>query len=154
MSEAQKGHDYLPEHDHEVIDAPGGDLGAALARAEAAARAELLPALGLPGMDVFHVAHGGFGDVIALYCDGTSSWPVVGLDASAIEDGCLDHGLDLETQLRASIAHELGHAYQEALGLGYEDREEPAEEFARVWAMEGRVDVSLLSGASPSPAGP
>lgn len=141
-----RGHDYDPNWDYEALDTrPGGKLGTMLDEAEAEARDDLLPALGLRGMDVFLVAEGGLRDgAMGRYVDGTASWPVIGLDLAAIAARAEDEALDLRDEIRITIAHELAHGWQEAAGLDDGEHEDVAERFARVWAAGGGADISIL----------
>lgn len=152
MENAGKDHDYDPTWDYEVLeDRPGGALGLLLDEVEAAARGEILPALGMPGMDLFLAAEGGLGEgALGRYIDGTSTWPVIGLDLAALEERCGREGLDLRHEIRATVAHELAHAWQEAAGLDDSEHEDEAEEFGQVWAGTGRVAREVLgaNGAS------
>lgn len=150
-------HDYDPNWDYPVveIDHPCLELSdstqTALKKCITEARESLLPLMNFSeGMDVFFVEPGGLGlGVIAIYCIGTYSKPVVGFDIDAIQSLCKEEGMGFITQFELSLSHELGHAYQESVGLNENHKrgfnEEDAEEFARCWVDEGVVRVDVLS---------
>lgn len=85
-------------------------------------------------------------EVFAVYCNGTSSRPVVGFDLYLIQSACEEAGESWLRQFEISLAHELAHAYQESMGAENDDwaDEDAAEEFARNWVDFGDVDLSLL----------
>lgn len=124
-----------------------------------------MPALGFEeGFEAFFVEPLGFthasqGDVVlAVYCNGTSSRPVVGFDLAELKRGCKEEGLGFAHQFAISLAHELAHAYQEACGDAVEDDhgfdEDAAEIFARTWADDGIVDLALLNAEMPKAVAP
>lgn len=104
------------------------------------ARSDLAPALGFKGESTFEVffseymgLHGDMGsEVVAVYCNGTSSRPIIEI----------------------SLAHELGHAYQESLGLDYEHahgfNEDDAEDFGVTWADYKEIRLWLLDPEAPN----
>lgn len=159
-------HDYDPNWDYlvcELDDVPNisaADRQEVLKLIEATKQV-LLPMMGFSDMEVFFVEPGGFGRYedessrLAVYCNGTSSRPVIGLDLDAIQIGCNEMGISFLQQVEVSIAHELAHAYQETVGA--EDRhdfgEDSAEEFARNWIDFREVDPLSPIGANPVIAG-
>lgn len=171
-------HDYDPNWDYPVCELSDYVGLGTLSESEAAQieseveriRRELAPAMGFPGVEVFFVEACGLGlaekspdaarrndavetsddgSVVAVYCNGTSSRPVIGIDVTLTKEICADEGADFMTQIRVSLAHELGHAYQEALGFDHENEhgfdEDDAEEFARNWADWGEISLWLLN---------
>jgi hypothetical protein len=67
-------------------------------------------------------------DVLARYCDGTASYPIILLDFDAHAAACRHYNVPLDVAFRTTIGHELGHALQER-----EDRdsdEDDAEAYA------------------------
>lgn len=161
-------HDYDPAWDYPVLelrDVPGLDEKEALCVEQilVQARRSLSPALGFEqGFEAFFVeplgfTHGRTGPLaLAVFCNGTSSRPVVGFDLSELKRECQELDLGFGHQFAISLAHELAHAYQEACGAEDEESgfdEDEAELFARLWAESGQVDLSLLGcGAAQAQA--
>jgi hypothetical protein len=156
-----KNHDYEPSWDYAVTDLDAliklgvtqPEHKAPLEAAIEAAKAALLAPMGFDGCDIFFVepqcfggALSGGGPPVAIYCNGTSSWPVIGLDLDSIVIGCSDDMQEVLIQIRTSIAHELAHAYQESCGLEHEDGfdEDNAEKFARQWSDTGAIHLWML----------
>lgn len=137
-------HDYQAEWDYDVVE-PSDIARKTLAAVEPAIRAEILPALGIAGMTITFV-HGLGGD-LARYCSGTASWPVIVIDFEAHLAGCRNFNLSIPQQLKATIVHELAHAYQEAMGIEEHDdeTEDQAEAFARDYVVRANIDLDLLS---------
>jgi hypothetical protein len=96
-----------------------------------------------PAYTVFFVERGGLHGDVGRYIDGTSSQPVIGLDLQAIMDFAEEYAIHWLTQVEATIAHELAHAFQDSAGLSRSEKR--AEAFARKWTLEGIADVSILS---------
>lgn len=143
----ENSHDYQPEWDYEVVDEPE-HAKELIQQVMARVHAEILPRLGMSSIRVFYAHDLG---ALARYIYGTATHPVLGIDYSALEDACEQHGLDISDQLAATIAHELAHAYQERNGTLNDDSEpedehieDEAEEFARRWVMDGIVDPTIL----------
>lgn len=157
-------HDYEPSWDYPVIElSEVVDLSLA-ERTEIEAVIEdvkknLAPALDFDDIEVFFAEHLTLAEcgepAVAVYCNGTSSRPVVGFDLFAMKSTCEEEGLSLIQQFKVSIAHELGHAYQESLGLDHEHDhgfdEDEAEEFGRDWADLGEIRLWLLNPELPKP---
>jgi len=159
-------HDYNPEWDYEV-DEQGHDEDEIMQYVNKAiedVKREVLPVLGFQDMKVFFTPEGGLDGDVGKYIYGTSSYPVVGLDLRHTMDGVNFNEHAFFQQIRASLAHELAHAYQESRygedALYHDDLEDDAEAFAYNWVMNGKLDPSVLemkfdeaSGASaPSAA--
>lgn len=120
-------------------------------------RRDLSPALGFTGESDFEVffseymgLHGEIGSkVVAIYCNGTSSRPVVGFDLQLIRDCAEEEGLNWLHQFELSLAHELGHAYQESMGLDDDHEhgldEDDAEDFGIAWADRREVELWRLN---------
>lgn len=72
-------------------------------------------------------------DHLARYVNGTSSAPVFVLDARALVQAAKRYDVDLETALRSTLFHELGHAYLDSVGIEMEEEQEEAlvERYAR-----------------------
>lgn len=103
--------------------------------------------------------HGAAGsEVVAVYCNGTSSRPVIGIDLYLLKLVSEDENLNWLHQFELSLAHELGHAYQETLGLDHEDEhgfdEDDAEAFGIAWADHKEVSLWLLDPEVPRPISP
>lgn len=157
-------HDYQPSWDYPVIELSESvglspsDRTAIEAVIEDVKKG-LAPAMGFPEIEVFFAEHltlTACGDAaVAVYCNGTASRPVVGFDLAAMGETCDEEGLSLVHQFKISIAHELGHAYQESLGLDHEHEdgfdEDDAEEFGRDWADIGEIKLWLLDPDLPKP---
>ena len=70
--------------------------------------------------------------VLGVFCSGTSSVPVIGIDIQNHLDACVKYNTDFELALRTTILHELQHAWQEYNGEPFD--EEKAENFAFMYA--------------------
>ena len=67
-------------------------------------------------------------EALAVYIDGSSSYPHVGLDLNLLKKICKKENLDLRKQIFISICHELYHAFQDLNDEEYDCEE--AESFA------------------------
>ena len=161
-------HDYDPNWDYPCIElqqieelTPSDRIE--IERVIERARQELAPVMGFDeGFEVFFAEYLGrsSGDPadlpVAVYCNGTSSRPVIGFDLSAMREVCVQEGLGLVHQLDLSLAHELAHAYQEACGLDHEHEdgfdEHDAEQFGVLWADFREVRLCLLNPELPRSA--
>lgn len=79
------------------------------------------------------------GDVMGKYINGTYSRPIILIDPSAIRR-VTDCGEEsFRTEVLLTIAHELGHAHQDRLGILDETDgiESGAETFAQCWVHSG-----------------
>lgn len=163
-------HDYDANWDYEAVDLDDvEDIGTAIklqiVAVVAKVREKLAPLIGdaeFCSFEVFFVQemglHHDVGDEnVAIYVNGTASRPVVGFDLALMARCCEAEGLNLVHQFELSLAHELGHAYQESAGLGHEHgdgfHEDGAESFGIQWADRGvvelwRLDPSLHHRAS------
>jgi len=152
-------HDYQPEWDYSTIEihevACLNDFEKSrVLEIIADTKTQLAPALGFDDFDVFFVEHMGLAgnghreDAVAIYCDGTSSRPVIGVDMELMQELCLETNGDVLTQFEVSLAHELAHAFQETLGLdhghpnGFD--EDDAERFARHWVDQREALLGVL----------
>lgn len=180
-------HDYDPCWDYPVIeldDVQGLNEFVKKRVNDIIAEAEytLAPAMGLKeGFDVFFVEPMGLSSfsqlksAVAVYCNGTSSRPVIGFDLTHMAEVCEEDGIDLVKQIEVSLAHELGHAYQEAAGVdhhhgndadgGDDDNdaayshsadlpafdEDAAETFGRNWADFREIELWRLNPSLPNP---
>lgn len=161
-------HDYDPSWDYPVVelsdlegfsDAEKKAIETVIERV----RKDLVPALTFNEkheIDVFFSEHMGLhgaagSEVMAIYCNGTQSRPVVGFDLQLLRDLCHEEGLNFMHQFEISLAHELGHAYQESAGLDDDHEhgfdEDDAEEFARAWVDAGEINLWVLDPAIPNP---
>ena len=155
-------HDYDPSWDYPVIELSEvvdmSDLERKSVRdIIARVRRDLSPALGFTDESDFEVffseymgLHGEAGsEVLAVYCNGTSSRPVVGFDLQLIRDSAEEEGLNWLHQFELSLAHELGHAYQESMGLDDDHEhgfdEDDAEAFGVAWADLKEIHIWLLN---------
>lgn len=165
-------HDYDPNWDYPCIELQEiEDLTPCdrveIERVIERAKQELAPAMGFDeGFEVFFAEYLGrsSGDPadfpVAVYCNGTSSRPVVGFDLALMRDVCVQEGLGLSRQFELSLAHELGHAYQEACGQDHEHEdgfdEDDAEQFGVLWADFREIQLWRLNPelprAVPTPA--
>ncbi len=120
--------------------------------------ATLLPALGIRAIEIFHVEACGLTPAqsglacFGLYCSGTSSRPVIGLDLAMLSECCDENDGDFMDELRVTLAHELAHAYQESLGVEFNEGDDDhevleaaAEQFGREWAMSGGANIEMLT---------
>ncbi len=154
-------HDYQPSWDYPVVELQeidaAKDHSLEIQKAIADATQELTYLLGFEEFEVFYVEPGGLTngfslhDAVAVYCNGTSSRPVIGIDVATLAEICEHEGLDFSKEFRTCIAHELVHAYQETLGIEhYEDEEEDeAEVFAKLWGYDGTIDLPRLQMLDP-----
>lgn len=157
-------HDYEPSWDYPVVelDTFREDLGELVCQDIETiikkTKEKLLPLMGFEGAKVFFVEQCGFGaprqgqdPPVAVYCNGTASLPVVGLDLYSLQWFSEKYECDFLRQVEISLVHELGHAYQESCGLDddHEDGfdEDDAEEFARDWVDTGEANLRLLDPA-------
>lgn len=154
-------HDYDPNWDYPCVDLHAitvlNDLERqGISNAIRLAAEKLAPVLGFDeGFEVFFVEPLGLSNVqsddiaVAVYCNGTQSRPVVGFDLASMHEVCMEEGLGLVHQFELSLAHELGHAYQEACGLGHDHAagfdEDSAEQFGIEWVDFRRIDLGLLN---------
>lgn len=143
-------HDYDPNWDYVVIEADAEDKHV-IDSAIAEMKKEILPVLGLNSFSVFIAEPLSFheGESVGIYINGTSSSPVIGIDIETLRDFSARCGVDWIDQLRATMIHELAHAYEEATGNLIHD-EAAVENFARKYVVDGVVDVSFLKTKSKS----
>lgn len=146
-------HDYNPAWDYEIGAAPRGEQAAELKLAMDAA-SDLLKALDFPGAVVFLSKKGGLGqDTVGKYVHGTCEFPVIGLDLPLIRMVCRKIGLDSVVQVKATLAHELAHAWLQARCEDedlIENEEEVVERFAYEWVVYGEVCLGILTKALPT----
>ncbi len=70
-------------------------------------------------------------ELLGVYCCGTQSMPIIGVDLENIKIDCQAGGLDFIEEVKVTILHEIKHALQEYKGFeGEEAEEEEAEDFA------------------------
>ena len=158
-------HDYEPSWDYPVVDLDAliamgvtqAEHKASIERAIESAKSALLVPMGFDGCEVFFVEPQSFPRIpgadleepvqpLAIYCCGTSSWPVIGIDLDSIIQEFSENMLEVLVQIRTTVAHELAHAYQESCGF-YDEHgfdEDDAEEFAREWADTGAINLWML----------
>ena len=160
-------HDYDPNwdypcielHDIEVLSASDR---VAIGRVIDFAVQQLVPAMGFDeGIEVFYAESlglanvGGKDAVVAVYCNGTSSRPVVGFDLACMREICEQERLGFVHQFELSLAHELGHAYQDACGQDREHKngfdEDDAEQFGIHWADFREIQLWRLNPELPRP---
>jgi len=67
-------------------------------------------------------------ECLAVYIDGTSSYPHVGIDLNYLKNVCKKECLDFKKQIFISICHELYHSFQDLNEQEYDCEE--AETFA------------------------
>jgi len=137
-----RDHDYNPESDYEVVAPPAGTERVLLDSVTSEIAGRMLPEMDIGAAVIFFVEPGSLGNDVARYVDGTSSCPVIGIDMEALRSSA-----DLERELHATVAHELGHAYID--GGTYErpdiyDEEAAVEDFASDWVNFRIVGTSLL----------
>lgn len=141
-------HDYDPSWDYPVTELNDEDVKV-LAMVQKEIIENIMPALGFKTFSVFFVDENGFDEgTVGMYIDGTNSSPVVGLDINQLKLSSDEIGIDWIDQVRATIIHELAHAYQESLGDDNMD-EDAAETFARRYVMDGIVDIKVFGGEAP-----
>lgn len=146
-------HDFEPASEYEVVDLKDlvdEDTQVLIRDVLQKAKDELCPVMGFAnGFQVFCVSPGSLSDhhedAFAVYCNGTSSRPVIGLDIFMLQLEATRLSLDLQTQLQITVAHELGHAYHETIGRKYSATcERLVESFGAWWARTGLIDLSIL----------
>lgn len=150
-------HDYSPDWDYPVEELTSFTCLSAAEKQIVSdvverVRDELASQMGFDeGLEVFFVANGGLGEQgnrVGLFCSGTSSRPVLGVDLELLKASCLEKNASFEQEMTVTLAHELGHAYQESMGLDMHDaqdsHEDETEEFARIWADSGVVRLDLF----------
>lgn len=155
-------HDYDPNWDYPVIEIDDVQELTPFEKARVQeiishVRVELAPALSLDNFEAFFTEvcgiHGG--QAHGIYCNGTSSRPVIGFDLQLLKQSCDEHGESFTRQFEIALAHELAHAYQESLGLDHEHEdgfdEDDAEEFARNWVDWRSIDLHLIDPDHPKP---
>ncbi|MFC4236013.1 protein DA1 [Thalassospira xianhensis] len=149
-------HDYNPSWDYELTALPRAEQLDDLKKAIEEADADLLDALKFPGAVVFLAETRSLqANTHGVYADGTSQFPFIGLSMERLHDACEDTGNDFSVQIKATLAHELAHAWLEAQcsdDLSGDTEEQLVEEFAFTWVVHGQVDVSILESAIASPA--
>lgn len=161
-------HDYDPSWDYPLAELSDiEDLSDADKKAIEAVilriRSDLVPALTFNKENEIVVffsepmgLHGAAGsEVMAIYCNGTQSRPVVGFDLQLMRDFCSENNLNFIQQFEVSLAHELAHAYQESAGLdddhanGFD--EDDAEAFGVAWTDYREIALWLLDPEIPKP---
>ena len=151
---SREHHDYDPAWDYEFGAAPRGEQATGLTLALNAAADDLLGPLGFPGAVAFLAKKGGLGPhTLGKYADGTTSYPVIGLDLPSINAACRKTGNEFVVQVKATLAHELGHAWLDArCGEDdlIDDEEEIVEAFAYEWVVYGDVRMDILERALPA----
>jgi hypothetical protein len=136
-------HDYLPEWNY-LVTKPSNEDKIIIDKIAAEISKDILPYLGLNPFSVFCVEEGDLGkDLVGIYIDGTSSAPVLGLDLFTLKSSSEEYGVSWIDQVKATIVHELAHAYEETTGSHLHD-EGAVENFARAYVMEGVADMALL----------
>jgi len=160
-------HDYDPNWDYPCIeldaveDLTDADREGILQCIERAKK-DLAPVMGFTeGFEVFFTEQMGLSSPqedrtgVAVYCNGTNSRPVVGFDLWHMKEVCDEEGLGLVHQFELSLAHELGHAYQESCGLDHEHDagfdEDDAEQFGVNWADYRVIELWRLNPDLPRP---
>ena len=134
-----RDHDYDPEWDYEPHENPNIKIDKKTKEIVEELRRDLIPRLGLfRNFTVFYVSPNSLGGQLGRYAGGTVSEPVIMLDLDTIKRSCREYKVDLDVGIETTIVHELGHAIQEASGLGDDERE--AERFAHQWHMNRQVD--------------
>ena len=182
-------HDYEPSWDYPVIELCEVDISQAdkdvIEKIVDDAKSTLAPAMGFDEIEVFFTESMGLTsfladspDVMGIYCNGTSSLPVVGFDLKLLSQLSEENNSCFIQEFKISIAHELAHAYQESIGadnnhdnnhdsdcdndcdseygngtgLDIERHavfdEDAAEAFGREWAECGSVNLDILNGDS------
>ena len=119
-SYVQAEHDYDPAWDYAVVE-PTEEVKEETDRIQAELMRDLIPQL--EGFDSFSVAYAEDLTSLGIYADGTSSAPVIVLDAHNILESVDEFGVGLDTAIETTIVHELGHAVQEAQGREYDEDE-------------------------------
>jgi len=71
-------------------------------------------------------------ELLGVFCAGTSSRPIIGIDIGNILIACEDYNVSFELALKTTILHELKHAWQEWNDLELSEVE--AEDFAYSYA--------------------
>jgi len=99
----------------------------------------LLPKLNIPSIEVHFVKNI---NRLGKYIDGTSSKPVIVLDINNIKKAVKEHNVDIETAIKTTITHELGHAIQEKLNIP--PNEKQAEELAYQWYYNKEIPDWIL----------
>ncbi len=157
-------HDYQPSWDYPVVELD--DLESITDSEKkhvleiiTKAKKDFCPSLGFDDFEVFFVEPMGLSSwqneesSVAVYCNGTHTRPVIGFDLTHMKEVCEDEQINFLTQVKVSLAHEIGHAYQESLGLDHEHDagfdEDEAEAFGRKWADWGEIDLALLNPELP-----
>lgn len=133
-----RNHDYDPEWDYEPHKNPNIKTDKKIKQIVSELKRDLLPRLGIfRNFSVFYVSPNSLGGRLGRYSSGTVWEPVVMLDIDLIKKSCREYKVTFEIGIETTITHELGHAIQEAFGLGDDERE--AERFAHQWHMSRQV---------------
>ena len=141
-------HDYDPSWDYEVDPIPDQKLVQIAEETIKEINTKIIPQIAeTVGIEICKAAYikSGNDNELARYINGTEPHPVFVIDLQAIkneaEECVRDYGCHPETEIiigiRTTLFHELGHAIQDAVGLGFD--EDDAEEFAREYQSFGEV---------------
>lgn len=85
-------------------------------------------------------------DILGGYSYGTHRAPLIMVDLGLIKDYCLRENLDVNKEVSITVVHEIGHAYQDRLGILDETDaiESAAESFAQIWTSSGEIHKEIL----------
>lgn len=130
MIDAYSSHDYDPSWDYEMDENIDEEVKESSDHALSVIRSEVLPKIGMFEDVSIHFVKLEDG-LLGKFVDGTSSLPVIVVDANSIFTSCQEYNCNLDVGVQSTIMHEIGHAIQEAYDLPKD--EDQAEDFAFRW---------------------
>jgi hypothetical protein len=129
-------HDYDPSWDYEIDERPD-EVVIAFAERFLSEHAPLFRTLGLSAPTLHYVVDLDAEDHLAKYVSGTSSAPVIVVDAEAVLNAAGKFEVPLEVAVETTLLHEYGHAYLESTGQNEDmephDEERLVERFAKTY---------------------
>ena len=143
-------HDYDPAWDYDIDETPDELIVAFVNRFRMEHR-PLIDALGLSQPSFHYVVGLDADEHLAKYVSGTSSAPVIVMDADAILNAADRFSVSVETAVETTMLHEYGHAYLESTGenedMDPHNEERLVEKFAKTYWKTRSVkrSVTVLS---------
>lgn len=143
-------HDYNPEWDYELIEKNHFNSDRTffeeiIRTAEKVSKD--LQEDGRVGFELFFVVKNNLdsGESVGMYISGTASSPVIAIDPYSLKEASVEHGLNLQDQVKATIAHEIAHSIEESWELCSD--EELAEDFAMGYVETGVFDWEMINSS-------
>lgn len=140
----EKTHDYSFDWDYTIDENVSEAFAASTQDIASQLREDLLPELqAFADFTIGFITADSAKERLAIYIDSTSSHPYVALCEKTITDAATQYDVDMQTAIETSIAHELGHALQQLLGM--KTSTPAAEEQAEAFAYQWHYDRQILS---------